>query len=171
MPLLAVSPRGRLPRIAASSVPRRGAVPIAPSSVKCAVRSIRPAAGTHHRAPRQHDAYPCASAEADLTPLAHDYVDSGTAGLSPGSVPRGDRVRDQYGATAPSLSMRRRGIDCDDGSGVRLLFTVRIRVTKSVAVRLQIAATCESEDRCLRHRQSETRHPRWERCRAPISAL
>ena len=37
--------------------------------------------------------------------------------------------------------------------------------------RIQVARTCEGEERCLRHRQSETRHPRGERCAALWSAL
>ena len=159
----------RLTRIAASSVPR-----CAPSRSHHRRRSarrgrVRPAAGAQHVAPRQWDDYPCASADQLLRRLAHYGVDFRTRGLSTWKCPRDDRVRDQYGRARSAPPMRRRGIDCHDRSGVRLRFTGRIRVT--VTVGLQVAGTCEGEDRCLRHRQEETRHPRWERCAAPVGAI
>src|SRR5438132_1344182 len=111
------------------------------------------------------------SAEQVLTRLAHDY------GLRDGWAvtwkrPRGDRVAIVMGNGASAPSMRRRGIDCDDGSGVRLPFTVRIGVTKSLTARLK-------GRRNVRRRRtmpaasavSETRHPRWERCIALIGAI
>ena len=65
---------------------------------------------------------------------------------------RGDFVT-TGNATASTIDATFDGIDCEDGSGIRLPFSGRIRVTKSVAVRIQVAGTCEGEDRCLRHRQ------------------
>ena len=44
------------------------------------------------------------------------------------------------------------GIDCGDGSGVRLPFSGRIQVMKQDTIRVQVAGTCEGEERRLRHR-------------------
>jgi hypothetical protein len=63
-------------------------------------------------------------------------------------------------ATVNTIDATFDGIDCDDGSGVRLPFSGRIRVTNVVTVRSQVAGTCESEERCLRHRQSGDTTPR-----------
>lgn len=121
----------RLSRIAGTPPCRAGA----PSrshhrrySAQCG--NIRCAAGTQRRAPRQYDDYPRASVEEVLTRLAHYCVDSRTRGLSHGSVR-------EVIAFAINMEQRRRhhrgdvdGIDCDDGSGVRLPFTGRIGVTE-----------------------------------------
>jgi len=115
---------------------------------------------------------PCNSAEQALTRLAHYCVDSGTAGLSHGSLRE---------AIAFAINMRNAAVSTIDATFVTSIAKTAAAYGSAQrphpgdevgTVWVQDAGTCEGEDRCLRHRQGK-RHatPGWGRCIAPISAI
>jgi len=78
---------------------------------------------------------------------------------------RGDFVT-TGNATVNTIDATFDGIDCDDGSGVPLPFSDRIRVTKQAPSGSESQECAKAKIDACGIGRGETRHPRWERCRA-----